>query len=167
MRTPWIILVIAATGLAVSASAQPADQKIRQQIERLAATYVEDWNKQDAAGVAGLYTRDGVLVSSGENVVKTGPQEVEQAAQNSFKMGVTHLEVTVDRVSPFGRNAVISMGESHVSGQGQSGPIKVDSHWTAVDVREGSTWKIRLLTVVPNPPPQASGGATTSSAPTR
>ena len=42
MRTPWIILVIAATGLAVSASAQPADQKITRQIERLAATYVED-----------------------------------------------------------------------------------------------------------------------------
>jgi uncharacterized protein (TIGR02246 family) len=167
MRSRWIISAIAAICLAVSASAQQADQSTRLQIARLVATYAENFNKQDAAGIAGLYTKDGVLVSSAAKAVKTGPQEIEQSYQGGFKSGLNHIELTVDQVLPFGTDAAISMGEFHLAGQGQSGPMKVDGHWTGVDVREGSTWKIRLATSVPNPPPVASVGAVTSSGPTR
>jgi hypothetical protein len=45
------------------------------------------------------------------------------------------------------------IGEFHLSGQGDNGPTKLDGRYTAVDVREGGTWKIRLLTAVPIPPP--------------
>jgi uncharacterized protein (TIGR02246 family) len=159
MRSIWIVAVIAAMGLAVSASAQQADQSTRQQIERLAATYAENFNKQDAAGIAGLYTSDGVLVSSAAKAVKTGPQEIEQNYQNVFKMGFNHYQMTVEQVSPFGTGAAISMGEYHVTGQGQNGPINLDGHWTAVDVHEGGTWKVRLLTGVPNPPAASNSAA--------
>jgi uncharacterized protein (TIGR02246 family) len=153
MRPIWIIGAFATLSLATSVSAQQVDQNTRQQIERLAATYEERFDKQDAAGLAGLYARDGVLVSQAAQVVKTGPQEIEQNYQNAFKSGANHAAITVDRVSPLGADALISMGEAHITGQGQNGPIKADSHWTAVDVREGGTWKLRLVTVVPNPPP--------------
>jgi uncharacterized protein (TIGR02246 family) len=167
MRSCWIISAIAAIGLVVSASAQQLDQGTRQQIERLVATYAENFNKQDAAGIAGLYTKDGVLVSSAAKAVKSGPQEIEQSYQGAFKSGMNHIELTVDQVLPFGTDAAISMGEYHLAGQGQSGPMKVDGHWTGVDVREGGTWKIRLATAVPNPPSAASVGATTPSGPAR
>jgi uncharacterized protein (TIGR02246 family) len=167
MRSSWIISTIAAMCVAASASAQPVDQGTPQKIKELVATYVEKFNKQDFAGIAGLYTTDGVLVSSAPKVVKTGPQEIEQNYQNAYKSGLNHLELTVDQVSPLGTDAAISMGEYHLTGQGQNGPMKVDGHWTGVDVREGGVWKIRLATAFPNPPPTASSAAATPSATAR
>jgi len=58
-----IIVAFAALGFVTSASAQQIDQNTRQQIERIAAAYVENWNKHDAAGIAALYTKDGVQVT--------------------------------------------------------------------------------------------------------
>ena len=52
-----IIVAVAAIGLITSASAQEFDQAHRQQIERLAAAYVENWNKHDAAGIEALCKR--------------------------------------------------------------------------------------------------------------
>jgi len=54
---------------------------------------------------------------------------------------------------PLGDNAVMLVGEYHLSGQGPSGSIKAGGHYTAVDVLEGGAWKIRLLTAVSNPAP--------------
>jgi hypothetical protein len=51
----------------------------------------------------------------------------------------------------------MGIGEFHVSGQGQNGPLKVDGHYSAVYVREGGVWKIRLIAGVrdaPPPPPK-------------
>lgn len=149
------ISTVAVIAFALPATAQPADQGVRQQIERLVATYAENFNKHDAAGISDLYTADGVLVSSAAKPVKTGRQEIEQSYQNTFKLGFDHGEITVDQISPFGAEAAISMGEYHLTGQGENGPIKSDGHWTAVDVREGGGWKIRLATAVPNPQPAA------------
>ena len=167
MHAPWTVSAIAAISFAVSASAQQSNQSTRQEIERLVATYAEKFNKQDFAGIAGLYTTDGALVSQAPNVVKTGPQEIEQNYQSAFKSGMSHLELTVDQVSPLGTDVAISMGEYHLTGQGQNGPMKVDGHWTGVDVHAGGTWKIRLATAFPNPPPAASSAATMPSGPTR
>ena len=57
------------------ASAQQADPSIRQSAERIAAAYMENFNKHNASGIAGLYTADGVLVvQSPTGAVKSGPQ---------------------------------------------------------------------------------------------
>jgi uncharacterized protein (TIGR02246 family) len=150
MRPIWI--VIAALGLATSASAQQVDQNTRQQIEQLVAAYRENWNNHNAAGIARLYTKDGVLVSQAPKVVKTGPQEIVQQYETAFKT-VSHNDGATAEVLPLGSDSLISVGEYHLSGQNESGPLKVDGHWTAVYVREGGTWKIRLLTAVPDLPP--------------
>jgi len=118
----WIISVIAALGFVASAflaSAQQADQGTRQQLERIVAAYHDNWNNHNAAGIADLYTKDGILVTQSPKVVKTGQQEIEQQYQDTFKAGIAHD----------------------------------DGHWTAVYVRDGGAWKIRLLTAFPNPPP--------------
>jgi uncharacterized protein (TIGR02246 family) len=167
MRSPWIISAIVAIGLAPPTFAQQVDPNTRQQVERLAATYAENFNKQDAAGIASLYARDGVLVSRAAKAVKTGAQEIEQTYQSVFKSGMNHTDITVDQVSPLGTDAVIAIGEYHGSGHGQNGPIEVDGHWTGVDVREGGIWKVRLLTAFPNTPAAATGSAATPSGPMR
>jgi uncharacterized protein (TIGR02246 family) len=167
MRSPGIISAILVIGLAPPTFAQQVDPDTRQQVERLAATYAENFNKQDAAGIASLYARDGVLVSRAAKAVKTGAQEIEQTYQSVFKSGINHTDMTVDQVSPLGTDAVIAIGEYHGSGHGQNGPIEVDGHWTEVDVREGGIWKIRLLTAFPNTPAAATGSAATPSGPMR
>ena len=46
------------------------------------------------------------------------------------------------------------MGEYTLSGKNQSGAaMEVSGRWTAVDVRVGGQWKIRLLTALPKAPP--------------
>jgi hypothetical protein len=77
MRHIWRLVAIAVLSLTTSASAQPVDQNTRQQIERIVTAYTDNFNKQDAAGIAGLYTKDGVLVTpSPWKIVKTGPQDL-------------------------------------------------------------------------------------------
>ncbi len=37
---------------------------LRQEVERISSAYVESFNRQDAAGIAALYTDDGVHTNS-------------------------------------------------------------------------------------------------------
>ncbi len=153
MRPILIIGAIAALSLTTPVSAQGVDQNTRQQIEKIVVAYHENWNNHNAAGIAGLYTKDGVLVTPSAKVV-IGPQEIEQNYKTAFDAGLPHHDsATVDQVSPLGTDTAFSVGEFHLSGQGQSGPTKINGHWTAVYVREGGTWKIRLLTALNDPPP--------------
>jgi uncharacterized protein (TIGR02246 family) len=116
---------------------------------------VENWNKQDAAGIAALYAKDGMDVTA--TGVTSGPQELEQGYESAMKTFPSTLMVTIDQISPLGNDADIRVGQFHLSGEGPNGPTKADGRYTAVDVREGGTWKIRVLTIVPNaPPPQAA-----------
>jgi uncharacterized protein (TIGR02246 family) len=135
-----IIVAFVALGLITSASAQQIDQNTRQQIERIAAAYVENWNKHDAAGIAALYSKDGVLVTA-TGAVRGGPQEIEQAYQSAMKTFPQHNGQTVEQISPLGNDADIRIGEFHLSGQGENGPTKLDGRYTAVDVREGGHGK--------------------------
>ena len=155
MRYLWSFVAIATLGLTTSSAAQVIDQNTLQQIEQFAATFTATWSKQDAAGLARLFTADGVLVTPGTDTLSVGPQKIEQHYLDNFKRGETHNETLVEQVWPLETNSVISYGSYRVTGQGQSGPINISGHWTAVDVREGGTWKIRLVTALGSPPPTA------------
>jgi uncharacterized protein (TIGR02246 family) len=143
MRAYQIVPIIV-IALAPPASAQQSDRSLRHQIESVVSSYAENFNKQNASGIAGLYTKDGVLVSA-------GPQKsVEQFYQNAFKTGFNHQDITLEDVSSLGPDAAISMGEVRISGRSQNGSVlESNGRWTAVEVREGGAWKIRLLTAFP------------------
>jgi uncharacterized protein (TIGR02246 family) len=156
MRALFVVLAAVILGFAAPASAQQSD--VKKEIEQIASKYVENFNKQDAGGIASLYTKDGSLVSPSTTIVKTGPQAIEQYYQAGFKSGLNHQVAVVDQVTPLGNDTAISMGTYEIAGQGQSGPMKAEGHWTAVDVRAGGAWKITLLTAFPNPLPSAGSG---------
>ena len=154
MRSVSIMSIVAAVVLATSVSAQQIDQNTRQQIEQIRAGFEKGYEKQDAAGIAGLFAKDGVLIAAIGKHVYRGPQEIEQFYQDLFKAGFNHTEGKLDEVTPLGSDLVImGIGEYHVSGQGQNGPLKVDGHYSAVYVREGGVWKIRLIAGVRDAPP--------------
>ena len=147
----WIMSAFAAVSFATPLSAQQAD--LRQQIEQILTAYTGNFNKGDAAGVAGLYTKDGILVTPSAKIVKNGQQEITEHTQALMKL-YNHDEGTIDQVTPLGNDEAISVGEYHFTGQGPNGPTKPDGHWTALYVREGGQWRIRLLTALNDPPRQ-------------
>jgi hypothetical protein len=54
-------------------------------------------------------------------------------------------------------NAVWSAGQWASTIQSETGPVFTWGYWSAIYVREGDTWKIRMLTLSekPHPPPPA------------
>jgi uncharacterized protein (TIGR02246 family) len=149
MRASWIIAAVATIGLTAGASAQ---DDMRQEAEKLMFAYAATFNKQDAAGLAAFYTKDGVIIN--QRGVLSGPSAIEEYLQTLFKAGLNHEEVTIDEVSPLGADAVLMRGEYHITGQGQNGALKVDGNWGGVNVREGGALKIRLIMALPKPPPK-------------
>jgi ketosteroid isomerase-like protein len=85
-----------------------------------------------------------------------GPQtNIAQFYEGTFKAGFNHNDITVNQAWPLGADTAMSMGGYRITGKNQTGaPIEAAGFRTAVDVREGGNWKIRLLTAVPKPPPQ-------------
>src|SRR6516164_4850837 len=155
-------VLIAAIGFTTSATAQVVDQTTRQQIENLNAAFVGDWNRQDATGVANIFTPDGVWVvpAPAGRQLYVGTQAIQQHAEDNFKSGETYIQSAVEQVWPFEIGGgtpidkVVVFGAYHLLGQGQSGPIKIDGHWTAMDVRGvDGAWKYRLVTAIHDPPP--------------
>ena len=149
MHSRWIFAVILGIVPAASASAQQSHLDTRRQIEQLAATFSERYNKQDAGAIASMFTKDAVRVTSGSSGPSIGPQAIEKTFKTQFESGFRHIDLVVDQVSPFGTDAAITVGTYQITGRGQGGPLKVDGRWTEVEVREGGVWKIRHSTVVP------------------
>ena len=67
MRSLSILIL----GLFITASAfAQSDQSVRKEVEKAAATYAENYGKQNGAGMAALYARDGMLVVRDNRTLK-------------------------------------------------------------------------------------------------
>ena len=145
MRVPCVIV-------ALSAPAFADDTELKKQVmEQSASPYVESFNKQDVAGIAALYTTDAIVVNL------AGPHtDMAKLIEGFFKQGFNRIETTPDQVWPLGTDTTLGVGKFRATGKNQSGaPIEVAGHWTAVYVREGGKWKIRMSSIVSQPPPPA------------
>ena len=146
MRLFYILLSVAM----FSAPALAADdQSGKQEVDKIVAAYTESFNKQNTAGIAELFTKDGVLVNP------TGPHtDIAQFIDGGFKAGLDHIEITVKDVARLGTDNMIGIGEYITSGKNASGAaIGTTGVWTAAYVRDGGAWKLRMLTGFPKAPP--------------
>ena len=103
-----------------------------------------------------MFVKDAVAsLSSADGAASTGPQAVTiaESFKTQFKLGFNHIDLIVDQVSPLGTDAAVTTGRYQTTGRGQDGLLRVEGHWTQVEVREAGAWKIRLLTVAPKPSP--------------
>ena len=150
MRSIWIISPIIAIGLTTSTLAQQqVDQNTKQQIEQIISAYHDAWNNHSGAGIAALYTKDGILVTQAPQIVKHGQQDIEKNYEGAFATLPHHDLATADEIIPLGAGEFMSVGEYHLTGNSNN---KIDGHWTAVYVPEGGKLKIRMLTAVPDLP---------------
>jgi uncharacterized protein (TIGR02246 family) len=126
-------------------SKKSVDPGVRKAVEGISAAYKEHFNKQDAVALAGLFTKDGVLIAqSPEGLVNSGTQAIVQRYKSLFKSGFTKADTKVDQVAQLGDNAAIAWGEYEFIG-----PRKIVGTWSGTYEREAGTWKCRLLNGIP------------------
>ena len=136
----------------------------RNQIRRRHCYWVEAMtayspNNGDAAGVGALFAEDAVFVTPQGPIF--GREAIEKLFEGMFQQGhySNHLNKD-DQGSPHmigtAGNEVWRTGEWSFTLQGKSGdPLQLKGYWGAINVREGDTWKIRMLTFNVTPPPAA------------
>ena len=132
--------------------ATDSDEKLKQEVEKLAASFEANYNKQDSAGIAALFVSGGVLVNP--SGVHTDHTDIAKYYEGGFKTGFNHTEILVNQVWPLGADTVLATGEFHATGKNESGaPLDGAGLWTATEVREGGALKVKMLTGFPKPPP--------------
>lgn len=140
-------LMSTAIGLLMVASPALGAELNKADVEKIVTAYEASFNKQDANGVAALYTKDGVHVN------QSGFRNVAEYYGESFKAGFTKLDAKVEQVHPLTADTGIAMGTFELTGKSPDGqPLKANGRWSDVLVNEGGAWKIRMLTGFPNPP---------------
>lgn len=125
-----------------------ADTDIRKHVEQNNAAYVEAFNRKDVAGVVAQYASGAVVVNP--TGLKT---EIPQLIEGVFKSGMDRLEATVDQAWAVGSDIALGMGRFRISGKDPSGAaLEAAGYWTVTYVQEGGRWKIRMSSIIPQPP---------------
>jgi ketosteroid isomerase-like protein len=132
--------------LLLSVPAVAADNRLKQELDKVSAAYGESFSRQDGAGIAALYARGGIHVNP------AGPRtDIAQLYEAAFKDGLNRADYTVSEALALGEDTALAIGEYHITGKTPSGPIELVGIWTATDVREDGKWKIRMMTAIPEP----------------
>jgi ketosteroid isomerase-like protein len=118
---------------------------IKQELEQVAEAYRASFNRQDAAGVAALYTSGGVHMNP------SGPTtDVAGLYSTIFKAGFNQMASNIDEAWPLGPDAALAMGKYRITGKDQNGGlVERGGYWTGTYVREAGKWKIRMETALP------------------
>jgi ketosteroid isomerase-like protein len=113
----------------------------------------EAYSRNDAAGAAALFTEDALWVD--QEGMSSGRQNIEKRFADRFKRSpIVSFNCSWDRYYLNAiDNAVWSAGQWFGTFQSQTGPVFALGYWSAIYVREGDDWKIRMWTINQTPPP--------------
>jgi uncharacterized protein (TIGR02246 family) len=149
--TAMVSLAAPITAQQTSASGR---QDARQAVEAFVTKYLEAYNKKDAAGVAVLYTEDGLLVPPGP--IATGKQNIEKAWRAVFDAGRTGLRYDIQQIEAEG-NLVWSVGRFTVMAPDESGMLQERQgnfaniyEWVGDELR----FRVHAFNFLPGPRPQ-------------
>jgi ketosteroid isomerase-like protein len=127
-------------------SAPASAEDLKQEFSKISSTYVDCFNKQDPACLAALYTKDGFVVNP------DGKHELAAYYGGAFKAGLNKLESTVVETWQLDDNTPGAMGKWRATGKNDKGePMEMTGVWTAAYVKQDGKWKVRMLTVAPDP----------------
>jgi uncharacterized protein (TIGR02246 family) len=109
----------------------------------------EAFNKNDAAALAALFTEDAVLVTP--KGLFSGRQAIEKSYADDFqRWHPTNNIGQLDQLNAIG-NEAWGVWEWWCTFQSKSGPVQATGYWSAIYVRVGDDWKIRMLCSNENP----------------
>jgi ketosteroid isomerase-like protein len=152
-----ITLVLALIGPAMIGPAMAADDAMSVS-KQIGQTWIQAAKKGDAAVLTSLYTKDAILFPQGVAEPVTGEANIRKffdemvAAPKLDNLAITEAEAKM--VDP---KTVFVGGTWSGDSPGQNGgaSVHVAGTWLAVDVLEGSAWKIRADAWNMMPPPSA------------
>ena len=136
------------------------DPQIIEQLNALCEKLDEAFNNNDAAAVAALFTKDGVLVTNSGPIY--GREAIEKYQADVFKNG--HFSNHLGKCDQYGTHVIGTAGNEvwrngywSLTWQGKTGdPIQLKGYWSAIQVREGDTWKNRMEIWNVTPAPAAT-----------
>jgi uncharacterized protein (TIGR02246 family) len=142
------VLGVLFIGVNQPTNAAENDSILKQEIEKLTLAYANSFNRQDASGIAAVFSHDGIYLSSAG-----ARADIGNIYQNVWKAGFDHIESTVESVWPLAEDIAVSAGGYRTTGKNKDGaPIEIRGRWSAVDVRMDGQWKIRMLSVMRQQP---------------
>ena len=113
----------------------------------------EAFKENDASAVAALFTEDGVLVAP--DGMSYGRQAIEKRYADTFRRWpITTFSSQRYQLNAID-NAVWTVGVWWSTLQSETGPKFEGGYWSAIYVREGDVWKIRMLSLIEHPAPPA------------
>jgi len=126
-------------------------EEATKQVNDLSSTFQAAYNKHDAAGLANLFTTDGVFVLGGGKVLK-GQDEIKQFYVKYFDgpgKNASDFTPTVDEVRVLGDGAW-AIGHTSVMAEGK----EVKTHWAATYRMGDGKLRADMLSVGANAPNQ-------------
>jgi ketosteroid isomerase-like protein len=145
MKIPLVVALVSA-GMCISLPTLAQDQKaidaaVRKQIEAVLTEFRVAYNRHDAAAVAALYTPDAVEFRSWRGLL-SGQEAIRSSFQLDFASSDGEMVSQLTQLRPVG-NAICQIAHSNV------GEWKDET--VVIYVRDGDTWKRRMVYVNGNP----------------
>ena len=168
-------LLLALAGLAIGFALPTYAQQTNTPNPKLRELFISTFqtlagalNKNDAAAVAECFTQDAFLLTrygrfSGRQAIEHYYAEVFKEVQSSNNL------ISIDEDSPhtlgMAGDELLGTGTWSQTIKGQHGSTQVKGSWSAINIREGDDWKIRMLTtnVTSAPAPIALPAPSSSS----
>ena len=145
IKTALAVLMALSVSPSFAESASPMKMA-----EAISAQWDSYWNAKDAAGIASLFTPDGV-VNFPEGPIE-GQQALLQTYSERFKTE-SHHKVTVTKVNP-GNTLQLAIGEADIDVNHDGKTIHIKAHWGATYDVQGSEVRLSTLTFNSVPPPK-------------
>ena len=119
---------------------------IRQAVD----SYVEAFNRGDAAAVAALWHEDGEWISPGGDRIK-GRDAIQAEMEAYFAEGGGQIEVSDPQIRFLVPTAAVEEGRARVTRRGE---LPADTTYLAIHVKTDDGWKLESVreTEIPAPP---------------
>lgn len=115
---------------------KPAE--IRAEIERANENFMETYRRGDAAGMAALYTRGGMLLPPNSDFVE-GHQQIQGYWKAVMEMGVKDVQLQILEVEQC-ENTAIELSRATLSGE--NGAVLDQVKYMVIWKRENGAWKL-------------------------
>ncbi len=143
LRSFTIALVLILGVVLPVAAQQMSDEDAKLAGEDILRAYNKGLLEHDATALAALYTEDAVIFTTNGPI--SGRSAIEKALADTFKRYRPDPS-KLERVVAVGSDAILRGGSWSGTFQGVGAPVHLRGFWTTTDVRDGTTWKIRMET---------------------
>jgi uncharacterized protein (TIGR02246 family) len=135
-----VLLTIGCFALPICAQQQDL-QEVMNAANALGTRQNEMLSKKDAAGIASLFTSDGLLVVlAPQFAFKLGRDAIQKHYQGIIDAGASNITLELKNLEPRGNDSVWTAGNYSITFKDKT----IQGHWFRMLKRENGAWKIAM-----------------------